>query len=61
MGRGHGNRLRSTDAPDGLKPGEPVIVEGGYNLPDGTQIKEQRDQAGNEQAGGEARGGQAMS
>jgi RND family efflux transporter MFP subunit len=34
--------------PDGLKPGEPVVVEGNYNLPEGTQIKEHRDQSGDE-------------
>lgn len=31
-----------------LKPGEPVVVEGNYNLPEGTKIKEQRDDSGDE-------------
>ena len=31
-----------------LKPGEPVVVEGSYNLPEGTKIREQREPAGDE-------------
>jgi membrane fusion protein (multidrug efflux system) len=33
-----------------LKPGEPVVVDGNYNLPEGTKIREQREQGGDENA-----------
>jgi hypothetical protein len=34
---------------EGVKPGETVVTEGSYSLPDGTQVK--TGEAGNKEAG----------
>jgi hypothetical protein len=37
---------------DGLKGGETVIIEGGYNLPDGTQVRNKEEKEKDEKEKG---------